>query len=89
MSDFRGYKEMSRILEKLGPLASWLKQNNPNASAISLHKKDRDLIMRWPKAAAALRIRVDQEKNTAEYEGFQLREAKGRGRYEDREPAHG
>jgi hypothetical protein len=60
-SVFRGYNGIKEIKTMIEPMIEWLLKYKPEPQHLKLHRKDYDLLVRWPKAGAMHGFEVSAE----------------------------
>lgn len=85
-SNFRGYWSIREVMEKVERLGSWMEQFKDGCTTITLKRKDHDLLLRWPKAAALFDITAHG--GVIMWKGFVLRADSGPSRYDKSTPTN-
>lgn len=84
-SIFRGYNGIAEIAAMMGPMIDWLLVYKPAPQHLTLHRKDYDLINRWPKAGKMLGFEYSEE-GIITFKGVVLGYDKKPGRYSTHNP---
>ena len=77
---FRGYRGIEEIVRRMTPLHQWTRGFKPDQKHLRLHRRDYDLIKRWPKAAHCHDIIV-MENGEVWWHGLELVYDQGLSRY--------
>jgi len=80
-SSFRGYRAIQEVVARMEKLADWFAAYRPEVKAMTLTRRDLDLLQRWPKAAALFHIYTLPGGGT-HWRGFTLLPDKSPPRYE-------
>lgn len=78
---FRGYRAIEDVVARMKPLAEWHKLNRPDIKVLTLHRRDLDVIQRWPETGRLFEINTNN--GITYWRGFELRADKTPSRYRD------
>lgn len=81
-SIFRGLRGIEDIKAMMAPMVDWLLAYKPEPRHLTLHRKDYDLIVRWPKAAKLAGFSISAE-GIVTYKDIVLSYDKRPGRYSE------
>jgi len=79
---FRGSRAIADVVARLAPLGNWLSVHKPECHVLTMRRRDLDLLLRYPKAAAQQNVHIVD--GVAWWRGLELRPDKTPGRYEQR-----